>query len=319
MTESQNKDNRYKIRIFIFWLFVLIIVLTSGLVFSQNKSEVTTWLRKYVYLYELPNTSPEQVLLEVQSDLAWHSIILTKKEKYWYQLYPTSQQQFSVFAKEMLDVKVEYNEIPTNITTEKRIWFFREAINAPKGPGAFGSLAMGYFVEKFRRAPLSTLIVDNIVFELINITKILEKENLSPNNKKLLATFGLHKANATVLDFERMRKDKSLIKGKTVFQNVYFQQIQSLQSITNTVKSSADMTSANNIDSTPTIVAFLILIIVLVLAGWGIIYYIIWRVNQSLSELKEKIEEVSPKSNHSEILFSQLKNDFAEISSCRNK
>ena len=272
MTAFQmNKDNQYKIHIFVVLLFVLIIVLTSGLAYPQTKSGLTNWLRKYVYLYELPNTSPKRFLLKLQSDFAWYSLLLTEKGNYWYQLSPDSEQQFPAFAQAMLGVKVEYNEIPKNIKTENRIWAFREAIKAPKGPGPFGALAMGYFVEKLQRAPFSTIIVDNIVLELINITKILEKENPSPDNKKLLARFGLEKANATVLDFERMRQNKTLNKGEPAFQNEYFRQIQSWQPITKTVKSSADMKSANNMKVTPMILGFVIITIVMGFLGWLII------------------------------------------------
>jgi hypothetical protein len=81
ITPKINKDNRYKI-VFLF----LLIFFSSGLVHSQTQPGVSNRLHKYVYLYELPNTSPEQVLLEVQSDLAWHSIILTKKgSRYFFQ------------------------------------------------------------------------------------------------------------------------------------------------------------------------------------------------------------------------------------------
>ena len=324
MTAFQmNKDNQYKIHIFIVLLFVLIIVLTSGLAYPQTKSELTNWLRKYVYLYELPNTSPKQVLLKIQSDFTWHSLLLTEKGNYWYQLSPDSEQQFPAFAQAMLGVKVEYNEIPTNIKTENRIWAFREAINAPKGSGPFGSLTMGYFVEKFQRAPFSTLIVDNISLELINITKILEMKDPSPDNKKLLASFGLEKANVTVSDFERMRQNKTLIKGEPAFQNAYFQQIQSWQTITKSTKPGTDITSANNMRVTPMIVGFFIIIIILGFLGWFIIYHqtrsAIKHVTQNLSELRGELGEDSQTSIPWDNILSKLKADVAEIITVNNE
>jgi hypothetical protein len=224
----------------------------NGLAFAQPP------VRKYVYLYELPNTFPKQVLLKVQSDSTWHSLLLIKKVD--YSISPESAQQFSAFAKAMLGVEVEYNEIPTNMETVNRIWAFREAIDAPKGPGPFGPLAMGYFVEKFK-APLSTLLVDNIDLELVNITKILENKSLNSKDQKLLAIFGLEKANATV----------TVIKGEPAFQDAYFQQIQLLQTVTTESTEPGEGKAVSGVKVTLMIVGFLI-IVILGFVGWFIIY-----------------------------------------------
>ena len=317
-----NKNNRYKIRIFIVLLFIL-IVFTNGLAYSQTTSEVPKWLRKYVYLYELPNTSPKQVLLKIQSDFTWHSLFLTERGDYWYQLAPGSEQQFPVFAQAMLGIKVEYNEAPANIKTENRVFAFREAINAPKGfgPKVWGPLTMGYFVGRFQRAPFSTIFVDNITLELINITKIFNSK--SPRPKKLLARFGLEKANATVTDFERMRQDKNLIRGEPAFQDAYFQQIQSWQIITKTTEPNVDMESANSMRVIPMIMGLLITVIILGFVGWLILYYKILstvkQVTQSLAEIRGELRK-NPQTLTGDIFdvafetfSSQFKNDVAEM------
>ncbi|MBM3236824.1 hypothetical protein FJZ31_11085 [Candidatus Poribacteria bacterium] len=200
---------------------------TSGLTSAQPLSEVTNSLRKYVYLYELPNTFPKQMLLKVQAGFTWHSFILIKRGDYWYEISPGAESQFSTFVQAMLNVKVKYNEVPADIEAEKRVFAFNKAINPRGSSEVWGPLAMGYFVEeKLQRAPFSTLFVDNIHLELVNITKILESKSPNSDSQKFLASFGLEKANATVTDFERMRQDKTFIKGEPVFQRVYFQQIQ---------------------------------------------------------------------------------------------
>ena len=296
-----NRNNQYKMHIFI----VIIILFISWSASAQMKSEATTnSFRKYVYLYELPNTSPKQVRLKVQSDstrsYTWHSLLLTKRGDYQYQLFPDSEQQFSAFAQAMLDVKVEYNKVPANRESENRIFCLQEAINAPKsfGPKVWGPLTMGYFVERFQQATFSTLLVDNIALELVNITKILESKAQNSNNRKLLASFGFEKANATVADLEQMRQDKTLIKGEPAFQDAYFQQIQSWQPTAKATKQTitgasepdpepnSDM-AANSIKIILMIVSFSIAVIILGFVGWFILYKILSAIKQVIQILSE--------------------------------